>query len=150
MVLDFESVPNKQGLSVFDPELPFLASEAAIDIENIVEKRPVSENKKAYKELAKKLKEFACSNKNDGDIFEKNDSSTLFVLCEVLTDEKTKITPDAYKKLFIKANDIAESLLNDKLTLKHRDICISLAREIRAYNKSIWEQHPKHPFRRQI
>ena len=141
--------PDKQRLNAFDPNLPFLASEAAIDIDNLLSNR--SRDLTAIKCLAQQLKDsiFLASS---GSL--RMDLATLTVLNEAVTEALRNNSLQKEEDLLNEAAKIAKSLSREDLMEnpteleQARDFCVALSRSVVAYRKSISDLHPSHPFRR--
>ncbi len=145
---------SKNALKISDPDLPFLASEAAIDIDNMLTKNSYDFN--AIHLLAERLKnsiQFDAPNASSHSLM---DPATLSVLGEAVA-KSTRKTNNSHKidNLLKEAAKIADLLsketpIEDREELeKVREFCVALSRAALAYRKSIRDIITRpHPFRR--
>ena len=142
------------GLRALDPDLPFLASEVAIDVDNLL--AGVSVNQKAMRLLAEKLLNSIEIDSAGSPPRSQMDMATLTVLGEAILDlETVDVQPlGKVEDLLTKANQIATILLvddpqnNPKDLEQARSFCVALSRAAAAYSESIRDLRPSHPFRR--
>ncbi len=143
---------GNKGLRALDPDLPFLASEAAIDIDNLLSNR--DKNLTAMRCLAERLKNSIKLDSTDGTSHSLMDLATLTLLGEAMAEAVRNNTFQKIEDLVEEAADVAKLLSSDDpakdLTEleKARDFCMALARAVMAYRKSIRDMSPSHPFRR--
>jgi hypothetical protein len=152
-MLDVQSTPqNSESLRASDPDLPFLASEAAVDIEILL--TGGEENLSALRRLTDRLHNSLDFSNEDGTPRSLMDPATLSVLGEAVTEtaknESLRRVEDLISeavKIFKALSD--ENLKNNKNELEQaRDFCINLSKAAMAYRKSIRDLRPSHPFRR--
>ena len=147
-----ELVPSlsKQGLRALDPNLPLLATEAAVDIENILFNR--EKNYTAIQHLGDQLNNSIKPSSSNGPLSSLMDSATLTVLGEAMAETFRKETLEKIEDLLNSTAKIAKLLTSDKTESKDliqaRNFCIALSRATIAYHKSIIDLGPSHPFRR--
>jgi len=143
---------GKKGLRVLDLDLPFLATEAAIDIDNLLAKRSIEFT--AIRLLADQLRnsiEISTTGEPPRSLM---DPATLTILGEAVA----RAAGEGYSKkvddLLTEAVKISRELSSDEPTrnLKEleraRDFCVALSTAVVAYHKSISDLTPQHPFRR--
>jgi len=142
---------SNRGLRVLDPDLPLLATEAAIDIENLLASR--SHDLTAIRRLADRLNnsiDLSTTNLQPRSLM---DPATLSVLGEAIAVTTNGGTLQKLEELIEETAYIAKTLTSAKpenieeLT-KARDFCVALSRVVMAYHKSIRDLRPPHPFRR--
>jgi len=142
------------GLRALDPDLPFLASEVAIDVDNLL--AGVSVDQKAMRLLAEKLLNSIEIDSAGGPPRSQMDMATLTVLGEAILDVDTVEDPSRGKVeyLLTKASQIANILSDDNPQSNRKDLehalnfCVALSRASAAYSESIRDLRPSHPFRR--
>jgi len=147
-----ETGPARKGLRALDLELPLLASEAAIDIDNLLSNR--SREFTAIRLLADQLKnsiEISSCGEPPRSLM---DPATL----TVLGDAVARAAGEGYTKkiddLLAEAAKIGIELSSDDPTKniteleRARDFCVALSMAVVAYHKSISDLSPQHPFRR--
>jgi hypothetical protein len=140
------------GLRILDPDLPFLASEAAIDIDNLLSNR--SEDLTAIRCLAERLRNSIESSGIGGSPRSLMDPATLTVLGEAVAETVGSESLQKVEDLLGEAAKIANSLSSgnpreNPLELEQaRDFCVALSKAAIAYTKSIRDLQPSHPFRR--
>ena len=147
-------VPAKsdQKLRALDPNLPSLASEAAIDIDNLLSGGP--QDLRAIQKLAERLKNTIELTDTADPPRSLMDPATLIILGEAIGEATKDRSLSKVEDLLKEASKISESLSRDDLEenpaeLKQaRDFCIALSRAAMAYHKSISDLRPSHPFRR--
>lgn len=152
MLSELDPSQNNQRLRALDPDLPLLASEAAIDIENILSNR--SQDYTAIRNLANRLRNSISIDTSDNPPHSLMDSATLTVLGQAVAEAMRSGTLQRVDDLLSEAAKIAKSLssetpIENPDELKQaRDFCVALSRAVMAYHKSIRDLHPSHPFRR--
>jgi len=146
------SPKNGNVLRVLDPDLPFLAAEAAVDIDNLLSSR--SEDLTAIRRLAEQLKNSLKLRPLGEQPRSLMDPATLTVLGEAMLKVLHPFPPSKFEDLLSEASKIAEELSNAEPTSnpkemqKARNFCLALSRAAAAYSKSIRDLRPSHPFRR--
>jgi len=138
-------------LRVLDPDLPFLASEAAVDIDNLIANK--SEDLEAIRQLGKRLRNSMDEGTTGAPMRSLMDPATLSVLGEAVAGSERN---ELHKigDLLLRASRIADvlSLDNPKENIgelvKARDFCIAFSKAALAYRRSIRELSSSHPFRR--
>lgn len=143
--------PNAEMLEAMDPDLPFLASAAAIEIDNLVAGR--DSDPAPVTKLATLLRNsFGCP-KPDGSMQSLLDPATLVVLNEaVVLSGSTQL--NTVSDLVGRARNIADELsqataTSNSSTLEWaRTFCVALSRSSASFHSSILDMRPSHPFRR--
>jgi len=144
---------SNQGLCALDPNLPFLASEAAVDIDNLLSDRP-PRDLAAMRRLAERLKNSVEKDTADGPLRSLMDPATLTVLGEAMGDAVRSQSLQTVEDLLEEAGKIAVSLSkedpkeNPQELEQARNFCVALSRAVMTYHKSIRDLRPSHPFRR--
>ncbi|MDI6735554.1 MAG: hypothetical protein QME42_05090 [bacterium] len=142
----------KQGLRVLDPDLPFLAAEVAIDVDNLL--AGTSEDQTAMRCLADKLLQSTELDSDSGTTRSQMDLATRTVLGEAVSETVKKESLKKIEDLLAKANQIAKVLVSDNPQNNRegleqaRNFCVALSRSAAAYSESIRDLRPSHPFRR--
>jgi hypothetical protein len=152
MLCTSEQNESRKGLRVLDLELPFLASEAAIDIDNLISNR--SKELTSIRLLADQLRnsiEISSTGEPPRSLM---DPATLTILGEAVA----RAAGEGYSKkvddLLTAAVKISTELSSDdpikniKELERARDFCVALSTAVIAYHKSISDLSPQHPFRR--
>lgn len=142
------------GLRALDPDLPFLASEVAIDIDNLL--AGVSTDQKAMRLLAGQLLNSIEVDSAGGPPRSQMDMATLTVLGEAILDLETveEHSLGKVEDLLTKASQIANILSGDNPESNRKDLeqalsfCVALSRAAAAYSESIRDLRPSHPYRR--
>lgn len=143
---------NKKGLCALDPDLPLLAAEAAVDIDNLLKKN--KKDLKAIRNLAERLKNSIEIIPVDNSLHALMDPATITVLGEAVEQITRGTSALLIQDLLTVTNRIAENLSDQDLPEKRdqleetRDFCVALSNAALAYNKSIRDLHPSHPNRR--
>lgn len=147
-----EKVLVGKSLQVLDHDLPLLASEAAIDIDNLLSNR--AKDFKAMRDLAERLKNsFETS---EGGLQSLMDPPTLLVLGEAVAHAIGKPYIEKIEDLLTNAFKISDQLssedpMKDIDALKRaRDFCTGLSMAVVAYRKSNRDLRQMRPFRRTI
>jgi len=143
---------GEKGLRALDLELPLLASEAAIDIDNLLSNR--SKELTAIRLLADQLRnsiEISSIGEPPRSLM---DPPTLSILGEAIA----RAAGEGYSKkvddLLTEAVKIGTELSSEDPTRnikeleRARDFCVALSMAVVAYHKSISDLSPQHPFRR--
>lgn len=148
-----EQSSRNKGLRALDPDLPFLASEAAIDIDNLLSNR--SEDLTAIRRLAERLNNSIEMGTAGSPPRSLMDPATLTVVGEAVAEALRRESSQKVEDLLREAAKIAMSLSsydstkNNKIELElARDFCVALSRAVVAYRRSISDLRPPHPFRR--
>lgn len=146
-----EETHSSKGLRVLDPDLPLLASEAAIDIDNILSHR--SRDFTAIRDLAERLKN-SIKMSPAGSPHSLMDPATLTVLGEAVAQTAGIGYIKKIDDLLSEAVKIGNELSSEDPAKKPeelkraRDFCLALSMAVAAYRKSIRDLRPTHPFRR--
>lgn len=146
-------INSQAPLHVIDPDLPFLASKAAIELDNLILGR--TSDLKSVNILAEKLRHSFEIDETNGERRSLLDPTTLTILGEAINKSETQPTVTKEKDLINKAWSIADELLQEK-NLKDdsgrlewaRAFCVALSSLTAAYHRSIFDLRPPHPFRR--
>ena len=143
---------EKPGLKALDPDLPFLAAEVAIDVDNMLS--GVSNDKTAMRILARKLLQSIDFDSTGVPPRSRMDMATLTVLGEAVSETVEKQSLKNVEELLAKASQIANVLAREN-PKEDRDaleragtFCMALSRAAAAYSESIRDLGPSHPFRR--
>lgn len=140
-------------VNVLDPELPFLASQAAVELDAVLNGQQPAIT--AVKKLADRLQ--AAVNKSDPTQSARGllaDTATVTVLGQAvnLADEENQLTN--LQELFFRTQQIADQLsaaatgrTDNKLEWA-RAFCLALSRCAAAYRKSFYDIRQPHPYRR--
>ena len=146
-------ISKQASLHVIDPDLPFLASEAAIELVNLLLGR--KSDLKSVSILAEKLRNSVEIDKTNGEIHSLMDPTTVIILAEAINKSQAQPTITKVEELIKKACSIADDLSNNTDPKDNRnrlewarDFCVALSRLTAAYHKSIFDLRPPHPFRR--
>ena len=145
---------SNQPLRALDPDLPFLAIEAAVDIDNMLSNR--SEDFKAIQRLTDRLKNSIDLSMEGKHYRSSNqlDPATLTVLGGAVSEVTGKDSLQKVKDLIDEASKIVAILSSKELKKNRkdleqaRDFCVALSKAALAYHKSIIDLRPSHPFRR--
>ena len=138
-------------LRALDPDLPFLAAEAAVDIDNMLVGS--SRDLRAVRRLAEQLKNSIRLSDTGGSPHSLMDPATLTVLGEAILQAR-RTSHSNMEDLLTEVVNIANKLssedpLKDREELElARAFCIALSQAAMAYGKSIRDLRPSHPFRR--
>jgi len=147
-----EKKQQRKGLRVLDFDLPFLASEAAIDIDNLLSNR--ARELTAIRLLADQLRnsiEISSSGEPPRSLM---DPATLTVLGEAVARAAGEGYTKKIDDLLVEAVKIGTELSSEDPTKniteleRARDFCVALSMAVVAYHKSISDLSPQHPFRR--
>ena len=147
-----EKNQGRKKLRVLDFDLPFLASEAAIDIDNLLSNR--SKELTAMRLLADQLRnsiEISSSGKPHRALM---DPATLTILGEAVARAAGEGYAQNVDDLLVDVVKIGTELSSDDPTKnfkeleRARDFCVALSMAVVAYHKSISNLSPQHPFRR--
>lgn len=143
---------GNQGLRALDPDLPFLAAEVAIDIDNLIAGR--SDDRTAMLRFAGILSQSIDTDPPTAPPRSRMDLATLTILGEAVSG---MVEGNALKKLedlLVRASEIASVLQNgdpkadkDKLN-QAGNFCVALSQASAAYSESIRNLRPSHPFKR--
>lgn len=149
----FVPTQSNKGLYALDPNLPFLASEAAVDIDNLLSDR-LPHDLRAMRLLAERLKNSVKKDRVSSTLCSLMDPVTLTVLGEAMGDTVRTQSLQTVEDLLKEAGKIAVTLSkedpkeNSQELEQARDFCVSLSRAVMTYHKSIRDLRPSHPFRR--
>ncbi len=144
---------NRSEFHALDPDLPSLAAEVAIDVDNLL--AGTSNDQTAMRQLANKLKQSIEDDSNGNLSRARMDMATVTVLGEaVLGTMERQNHRERIEDLLTKANEIALILgsadpkINREGLEEARVFCVALSRAAAAYSESIRDLRPSHPFRR--
>ncbi|OGW38716.1 MAG: hypothetical protein A2010_14630 [Nitrospirae bacterium GWD2_57_9] len=147
-----EKKHERKGLRALDLDLPFLASEAAIDIDNLLSNR--SRELTAIRLLADQLRnsiEISSTGEPPRSLM---DPATLTILGEAVARAAGEGYSRKVDDLLAEAVKIGTELTsadpskNLKELERAREFCVALSTAVVAYHKSISDLNPQHPFRR--
>lgn len=142
---------EEKSLQVLDPDLSLLASEAAIDIDNLLSNR--SKDFKAMRDLASRLKN-SIEISEGGPMHSLMDPPTLTVLGEAVAQAAGKPYIEKIEDLLADAFKISDELSSkdptkDPEALKRaRNFCMGLSMAVVAYRKSIRDLRQMRPLRK--
>jgi len=144
-----KDIVGNKALRVLDPDLPLLATEAAIDIDNMLSNR--SKDVTAIHKLAELLKNSVKVN-SAGPPHSLMDPATLTILTEAVAhaaggkNEMEELLSEAVKIGTSLSSE--DPMKNPKELKRAMEFCIALAAAVAAYRKSIRDLRPMHPFRK--
>jgi len=144
--------PGLKGFSALDPGLPVLASEVAIDIDNILLGK--SDDRTAMHFLAEKLSQAMEPDDADCHLPYRMDMATFTVLGDAISEAVWEKGSKDILALLEITNKIKAVLISDQSSNNHSDLekarsfCVALSRAAAAYSDSIRNLHPSHPYRR--
>jgi hypothetical protein len=140
-------------LRVLDADLPLLASHAAIELENIIQ--DVDREFDAMRQLAERLANSVQTDQRTAAFRSLMDPPTTVILNNALVASKlpAKTTSEQLAQV---AQEIASQLqqLPTQTKLEHdhlarlRDFCLAISSLTAAYQRSILDLRPTHPFRK--
>lgn len=138
-----------QGLRALDPELPFLASEAAVDLDNLLANR--ARDFSAIQRLADRLK-ISVEN-SSSESARVMDPATLNLLDTAMVQSRAfasgKVADVLSQAAKIAGNLAAvDSSQNPAELEQARDFCVALSQAAASYRRSISDLRQSHPFRR--
>lgn len=138
-------------LHALDPDLPFIASEAAIELDCLLAGKPLDMS--AVRTLSERLHNSLTRAHQDGGIHSLMDPATVSVLGEGVNQSGgPQVT--TVDELIEKASAIADILAKpDPKTDRERvtwvrAFCVGLSKSAAAYRKSIYDLRPSHPYRK--
>lgn len=141
----------EDALNTMDPELPLLASDAAVEVDRILQGLP--SDRTAAQELALRLRRSVQPANGTTEARHMMDPATMTVLIEALGYGAPGSAVTTVADLISHTTSVADNLtksdrVRDRAELESvRVFCISLSRLSSAYRKSIEDLHPSHPFR---
>lgn len=141
-----------EKLQVLDPNLPFLASEAAIELDGLLLGRKTELN--SVLNLASQLRNTFKTSSDGLTTRSFMDPAIISVLGGAFNNSGAhRVT--SLRDLLTEAISLADELVATKETMSNRDniewlraFCVSLSRLTSAYHKSIFDLKPQHPFKR--
>jgi len=142
---------NKQGFRALDADLPFLASEVAIDIDNILKGK--AKEQSAMRLLAEKLSGAIETDTQGTPLRSRMDMATLGVMGEAFSESFNMQSKQNINDLLAKAGQIIKILMdnnpgtNPSELKKAHSFCIALSRASAAYSESIRDLRTAHPNR---
>jgi len=150
---DMGTRSSGRGLWALDPDLPFLASEAAIDVENII--AGGRRDLKAIRSLAERVANLNTELSDDKQSSEYIDPATIAVLGVALKELPGNQMSATTRDLLTDALEIANSMSEDRINTgekknleRVRDFCVALSKAAFAYHRSLEDLRPSHPFRK--
>jgi hypothetical protein len=150
MTIAEATISSNQGLRALDTDLPFLASEAAVDLENILSGRGTQ--LAAIQCLAARLKNSIELSNSGGPPKALMDPATLTVLGEAVAQTAASATNvnDVLAEAAKIASDLSapESSRKREELVRARDFCVALSKAAASYRRAIRDLRPPHPFRR--
>ena len=153
MTFSMERSINEGEIHALDPDLPFLASEAAVDLANL--RYGDSQRMEAIRNLADRLKKSIKKDSSGVPSRSLVDPDALTVLGgavveSIFAGQSSKKIDD----LLVRALEIAEFLSSENMQddptkmEEAMNFCAALSRAAIAYRRSIRDLSPSHPFRR--
>ena len=147
------SSSSSSEIRALDPDLPFLASEAAVDLANILYGE--SRRMEAIHGLADRLRN-SIKTDSSGTLSRSLMDPAALTIVGGAAAESSSGDPSSWKvnDLLAKAMEIAEFLTSEKMEEEHdkleeaMNFCAALSRAAIAYRRSIRDLRPSHPFRR--
>ncbi len=139
-------------LQIMDPDLPLLASKAAIELDNEIAGRPA--DLEPVRRLASLLRNSIAQADTAGSLKSLMDPSTVTALGRALSESGGAGSITTVDQLFAKSRDIADQLTDsgsgtDKVDLRWaREFFVALARGAAAHRHSARSRRRKHPARR--
>jgi len=143
---------GNQGLRALDPDLPFLAAEVAIDVDNLLAGR--SDDRAAMLRFAAILSQSTEIDPSSALPRSRMDMATLTILGEAVSETIEGTSLKKIEDLLVRASRIASVLENgdpqrDKDELEQAgNFCVALSQAAAAYSESIRDLRPSHPFKR--
>ena len=143
---------GREKLHAMDPGLPFLASQAAIEIDRVL--AGMDTGLEAVKRLATQLRNSVTSDSSSGAAKSLIDPSTGSVFGRALAQgpsgRSIGSVDELVRELIATANKLPSSPTpEDPSSLEWaRAFCVALSRFASAYRQSIHELRPAHPYRR--
>lgn len=140
-------------IRALDPDLPFLASEAAVDLANL--RYGQSQRFEAIRRLAARLRNSIKKDDSGAPSRALMDPAALTIVggaaAESCSADQSSVKVN---ELLAKAMEIAEFLTSGKMEEEHEKLeeamnfCAALSRAAIAYRRSIRDLRPSHPYRR--
>jgi len=152
MTTTTEAKGSRSGLRALDPDLPFLAAEVAIDVDNLLSGR--SDDRAAMQRLAEILSQSIDSDPANAVRRSRMDLAALSILSEAVSQSVETQSLRKMEDLLEEASKMARVLEQgdpetDKAELEQvGSFCEALSRAAAAYSESIRDLRPSHPFRR--
>ena len=144
--------PNSE-IRALDPDLPFLASEAAVDLANLISGD--SDDMQAIRQLATTLKNSIKKGSSGAPSRSLMDPAALTIVGGAAAEfSSANQSSRKIDDLLTTAIEIAEFLSSENMQqapdkLKEAmNFCVALSRAAIAYRQSIRDLRPSHPFRR--
>lgn len=141
-----------RGLRALDPDLPFLAAEVAIDVDNLLAGR--SNDRSAMQRLAGMLSRSMELDPSSASPRTRMDLAAFSILSEAVSQSNETESFKKMEDLIEKANKMAEVLdkgdpQTNRTELEQAgNFCVALSKAAAAYSESIRDLRPSHPFRR--
>ncbi|MGO8744833.1 MAG: hypothetical protein ACLQNE_02480 [Thermoguttaceae bacterium] len=141
---------RKQTFSALDPRLSFLASQAAVELDNLLLDKGTE--LEAVRKLGIRLEESMESSAETGERRTFLDAPTVSVLTEAITQSSPQAVQslaDLVKEAWQMATDLrGTEPTSDKSALRRlRSFCLFLSQNARSYRQSIFDMQPELPFR---
>lgn len=139
-------------LSPLDPDLPLLASQAAIEVDRVIRQQPIGFT--AVKKLASLLSNSVEVGPDPGSTFALIDPTTAALVTRAFRVSKVGADVRTVDELAHKAWDIAQSLNKSdessdaESLLTIRAFCVALSECAASYVQSVYAERPSHPHRR--
>ena len=153
MTFSMERSINEGEIHALDPDLPFLASEAAVDLANL--RYGDSQRMEAIRNLADRLKKSIKKNSSGVPSRSLVDPDALTVLGGAVVESTfAGQSSEKIDDLLVRALEIAEFLSSENMQddpakmEEAMNFCAALSRAAIAYRRSIRDLSPSHPFRR--
>ena len=154
MTSAIESSSSSCEIRALDPDLPFLASEAAVDLANL--RYGESQRMEAIRCLANRLKNSIKKDSSGTLCRSLMDPAALTIVGGAAAESGSGEDPSSLKvdDLLARAMGIAEFLTSEKMEEEHdkleeaMNFCAALSRAAIAYRRSIRDLCPSHPFRK--
>lgn len=153
MTFSMERSINEGEIHALDPDLPFLASEAAVDLANL--RYGDSQRMEAIRNLADRLKKSIKKDSSGVPSRSLVDPDALTVLGGAVVESTfAGQSSEKIDDLLVRALEIAEFLSSENMQddpakmEEAMNFCAALSRAAIAYRRSIRDLSPSHPFRR--
>jgi len=153
MTSAMEQSSASSEIHALDPDLPFLASEAAVDLANL--RYGDSQHMEAIRNLADRLKKSIKTDSSGMPSRSLVDPDALTVLGGAVVESTfAGQSSEKIDDLLVRALEIAEFLSSENMQddsakmEEAMNFCAALSRAAIAYRRSIRDLSPSHPFRR--
>ncbi len=153
MTSAIEQSSAESEIRALDPDLPFLASEAAVDLANL--RYGESQRMDAIRRLADRLKKSIKKDSSGVPSRSLVDPDALIILGGAVAESSSAAqSSEKIDDLLARALGIAEFLSSESMQDNPTEVeeamnfCAALSRAAIAYRRSIRDLRPSHPFRR--